>query len=386
MQLLWFIPTHGEGRYLGTAIGGRVVNFDYWRQIAQAVDHLGFTGALLPTGRSCEDAWILASTLVTHTKQMKFLVAIRPGIMSPGVAARMAATFDRISGGRLLINVVTGGDPVELAGDGLHLSHDDRYKLTDEFLAVWRQIAAGETAEFQGDYLNIQSGKLLFPTVQKPHPPLWFGGSSPIAQEIAAKHVDVYLTWGETPEQVAKKIASVRKLAEAQGRTLRFGIRLHVIVRETESKAWDAANDLIRYVDEDAIAQAQQAYARMDSEGQRRMTTLHNGSREALEISPNLWAGIGLVRGGAGTALVGDPDTVAQRMLEYQELGIDTFIFSGYPHLEEAYRVAELLFPRLPLQNQPAVEPQLLSPFGEVVANQDFPRQPTKEKTIATVD
>jgi alkanesulfonate monooxygenase len=381
MQLLWFIPTHGEGRYLGTAIGGRAVNFDYWRQIAQAVDHLGFTGALLPTGRSCEDAWILASTLVTHTKQMKFLVAIRPGLMSPGVAARMVATFDRISGGRLLINVVTGGDPVELAGDGLHLSHDDRYRLTDEFLAVWRQIAGGETADFQGNHLNIQSGKLLFPTVQKPHPPLWFGGSSPIAQEIAAKHVDVYLTWGEPPEQVAQKIASVRRLAAAQGRILRFGIRLHVIVRETESQAWDAANDLIRYVDDLAIAKSQQAYARMDSEGQRRMKELHNGSRETLEISPNLWAGIGLVRGGAGTALVGDPDTVAQRMLEYQEIGIDTFIFSGYPHLEEAYRVAELLFPRLPLDNQPTLEPQLLSPFGEVVANQEFPKQ-----QIATVD
>ncbi|MDM9384115.1 FMNH2-dependent alkanesulfonate monooxygenase [Chlorogloeopsis sp. ULAP01] len=386
MQLLWFIPTHGEGRYLGTAIGGRAVNFDYWRQIAQALDHLGFTGALLPTGRSCEDAWILASTLVTHTKRMRFLVAIRPGLMSPGVAARMAATFDRISSGRLLINVVTGGDPVELAGDGLHLSHDDRYELTDEFLTVWRQIAAGEIADFQGDYLNIQGGKLLFPTVQKPHPPLWFGGSSPIAQRIAAKHVDVYLTWGEPPEQVAEKIASVKRLAEAEGRTLRFGIRLHVIVRETEGQAWDAANDLIRYVDEEAIAKAQQAYSRMDSEGQQRMQNLHNGSREALEISPNLWAGIGLVRGGAGTALVGDPDTVVKRMQEYSELGIDTFIFSGYPHLEEAYRVAELLFPRLPLENQPILEPQVLSPFGEIVANREFPKQQIKEKTIATVD
>lgn len=386
MQLLWFIPTHGEGRYLGTAIGGRAVNFDYWRQIAQAVDHLGFAGALLPTGRSCEDAWILASTLVTHTKNMRFLVAIRPGLMSPGVAARMAATFDRISGGRLLINVVTGGDPVELAGDGLHLSHDDRYKLTDEFLTVWRQIAASEVSNFQGDYLNIQDGKILFPPVQKPHPPLWFGGSSPIAQEIAAKHVDVYLTWGETPAQVAEKIASVRRLAEAQGRTIRFGIRLHVIVRETESKAWDAANDLIRYVDEDAIAKTQAAYDRMDSEGQRRMQELHKGSRDALEISPNLWAGIGLVRGGAGTALVGDPDTVAKRMLEYTDLGIETFIFSGYPHLEEAYRVAELLFPRLPLENLPAIEPQMTSPFGEIVANREFPKQPVNKNTVATVD
>lgn len=257
MQVLWFIPTHGDGRYLGTGIGGRSTDLSYLKQIAQAVDRLGFTGALLPTGRSCEDAWIVASTLVSHTQQMRFLVAIRPGLVSPGVAARMAATFDRLSGGRLLINVVTGGDPVELAGDGLHLSHDDRYKLTDEFLSAWRAIASGEDANLKGDYLDIRGGKLLFPPVQKPYPPLWFGGSSPIAQEIAAKHVDVYLTWGEPPQQVAQKIASVRRLAQAEGRNLRFGIRLHIIVRETESEAWDAANQLIRYVDEDAIATAQ---------------------------------------------------------------------------------------------------------------------------------
>ena len=381
MQLLWFIPTHGDGRYLGTATGGRAVSFPYLRQIAQAVDDLGYTGALLPTGRSCEDAWIVASTLVQFTRQMRFLVAIRPGLVSPGVAARMAATFDRISGGRLLINVVTGGDPVELAGDGLHLSHDQRYELTDEFLTVWRAIASGQVANLKGNYLDIQEGKLLFPPVQKPYPPLWFGGSSVVAQQIAAKHVDVYLTWGEPPAQVAEKIASVRRLAEAQGRTLRFGIRLHVIVRETESEAWDAANQLIRYVDEQAIALAQNAYARMDSEGQRRMSELHKGDRSALEISPNLWAGVGLVRGGAGTALVGDPKTVATRMLEYADLGIETFILSGYPHLEEAYRVAELLFPHLPLENLPTVEQQhVLSPFGEIVANEEFPKQQSKQK------
>jgi alkanesulfonate monooxygenase len=385
MQVLWFIPTHGDGRYLGTGIGGRSTDLSYLKQIAQAVDRLGFTGALLPTGRSCEDAWIVASTLVSHTQQMRFLVAIRPGLVSPGVAARMAATFDRLSGGRLLINIVTGGDPVELAGDGLHLSHDDRYKLTDEFLSAWRAIASGEEANLKGDYLDIRGGKLLFPPVQKPHPPLWFGGSSPIAQEIAAKHVDVYLTWGEPPEQVAQKIASVRRLAQAEGRNLRFGIRLHIIVRETESEAWDAANQLIRYVDEDAIATAQKAYSRMDSEGQKRMSQLHNGSREALEISPNLWAGVGLVRGGAGTALVGDPDTVAARMLEYTDLGIDTFILSGYPHLEEAYQVAELLFPRLPLENLPTLRQQVMfSPFGEIMANDNFPKQQSRRPT--TVD
>jgi alkanesulfonate monooxygenase len=386
MQVFWFIPTHGDGRYLGTGIGGRSTDATYLRQIAQAVDRLGYVGALLPTGRSCEDAWVVASYLAAHTTQMKFLVAIRPGLMSPGVAARMAATFDRLTGGRLLVNVVTGGDPVELAGDGVHLSHDDRYRLTDEFLTVWREISQGKESNFKGDYLDVQGGKLLFTPLQQPHPPLWFGGSSPIAQDIAAKHVDVYLTWGEAPAQVAEKVEAVRQRAAAAGRTLRFGIRLHIIVRETESAAWDAANQLIRYVDETAIATAQKAYARMDSEGQRRMTQLHSGNREALEISPNLWAGVGLVRGGAGTALVGDPETVAARLQEYRDLGIETFILSGYPHLEEAYRVAELLFPHLPLEHQPQLERQVLfSPFGEVVANETFPPSPSLQP-LTTVD
>lgn len=374
MQILWFFPTHGDGRYLGTRYGGRAVTLDYLQQIAQAVDHLGYTGALIPTGRSCEDAWIAAASLIPVTQRMKFLVALRPGLTTPSVAARMTATFDRLSQGRLLMNVVTGGDPVELAGDGLHLSHDARYDLTDEFLQVWRRVVAGESVDFQGNYFDIQGAKLLFPPVQNPYPPLWFGGSSVAAMRVAAKHIDVYLTWGEPPEQVAEKIAQVRQLSEAQGRTIRFGIRLHVIVRNTLTQAWDAANELIEYVDEEAIASAQNALSRTDSEGQRRMTQLHGGSKTALEISPNLWAGVGLVRGGAGTALVGDADIVVKRILEYQELGIESFIFSGYPHLEEAYRVAELLFPHLPLEYQPpSLATNMMSPFGEIIANDRYP-------------
>lgn len=373
MDILWFFPTHGDGRYLGTPIGGRAVTPDYLKQLAGAIDSLGYAGALLPTGRSCEDAWITAASLIHVTKRMKFLVAIRPGIASPGMAARMAATFDRLSKGRLLVNVVTGGDPVELAGDGLHLSHDDRYTLTDEFLSIWREIMAGEVVDYEGKYLNVKGSKLLFPPVQSPYPPLYFGGSSPVAKQVAAKHVDLYLTWGEPPAQVAEKIADVRKLAAEQGRTLRFGIRLHVIVRETESEAWHAAHQLIQHLDEETIAAAQKALSRADSEGQRRMVQLHNGSQASLEISPNLWAGVGLVRGGAGTALVGDPDTVATRMLEYANLGIDTFILSGYPHLEEAYRVAELLFPKLPVGITLPPPSRMISPVGEVIANEKIP-------------
>lgn len=377
MDVLWFIPTHGDGRYLGSTIGGRATTYPYLRQIAQAVDDLGYTGALLPTGRSCEDAWIVATSLLSVTQRMRFLVAIRPGLSSPAMAARMAATFDRLSNGRLLINVVTGGDPAEQAGDGVHLDHKARYELTDEYLSIWRAISSGEEIDFSGNYLQVKGGKLLFPPVQQPYPPLYFGGSSQSAKLIAAKHIDLYLTWGETPAQVAEKIEEVRTLAAENGRTIRFGIRLHVIVRETKSKAWEAANELIKYLDDETIAAAQRILARHDSEGQRRMRELHGGSRESLEVSPNLWAGVGLVRGGSGTTLVGDPDTVAARILKYADLGIDTFIFSGYPHLEEAYRVAELLFPRLPLENIPAPVGEIMTgPFGEMVANQHLPKQP----------
>ncbi|MBD2259477.1 FMNH2-dependent alkanesulfonate monooxygenase [Pseudanabaena sp. FACHB-2040] len=374
MDVLWFIPTHGDGRYLGTAVGGRAITPDYLRQLAVAIDHLGYAGALLPTGKSCEDAWITAASLIAVTQKMKFLVAVRPGISSSGMAARMAATFDRLSQGRLLVNVVTGGDPSELAGDGLHLDKTARYELTDEFLHVWRGVMQGEVVDFEGKHLSVKGAKLLFPPVQAPYPPLYFGGSSAIAKEVAAKHVDLYLTWGEPPALVAEKIAEVRSLAAQHGRTLRFGIRLHVIVRESEAEAWEAANRLIHHLDDETIAAAQAALATADSEGQRRMVALHHGGRDNLEVSPNLWAGVGLVRGGAGTALVGDPDQVAARIQEYADLGIDTFIFSGYPHLEEAYRFAELVFPKLPLKNLPKAAPsRYISPLGEIIANEKIP-------------
>jgi len=371
MQVFWFFPTHGDSRYLGTQQGARQVDHAYLTQIAQAADRLGFDGALIPTGCSCEDPWVTAASLIPATQRLKFLVAVRPGIMSPTVAARMAASFDRHSNGRLLVNVVTGGDPVELASDGLWESHDQRYQITDEFLQVWRGVLAGDTVDLDGEHIKVKGAKVLFPPVQTPHPPLYFGGSSEAAHELAAEHIDVYLTWGEPPAAVAEKIADIRARAAVRGRKVRFGIRLHVIVRETNEAAWKAAEELIQYVDDSTIAAAQAAFAKMDSEGQRRMAALHGGKRDKLEVSPNLWAGVGLVRGGAGTALVGDGPTVAARMQEYADLGIETFVFSGYPHLEEAYRVAELLFPHLPGKHGSA---SANGPLGEVVANHHPPK------------
>ena len=379
MKVFWFIPTHGDSRYLGTSHGGRVLDLGYLQQVASAVDNLGFYGALLPTGRSCEDAWVTASFLAANTKRMRFLVAVRPGLVSPTLAARMAATFDRLSNGRILINVVTGGDPVELAGDGLFVDHDTRYKITDEFLSLWRSVLANEgEVNFEGEQLRVRGAKILFPAVQNPYPALYFGGSSDGAMDVAAKHVDYYLTWGEPPEQVKEKLAKARNYAYAKyGRELKFGIRLHIIVRESEEEAWRDAERLISQVTDKTVALAQQTMARQDSVGQQRMLALQKlsgstRSRKDLEISPNLWTGVGLVRSGAGTALVGSVENVAQRMKEYAELGIDTFIFSGYPHLEEAYRTAELLLPNLPLDHgDDGRESSADFSPGEVIAN-DF--------------
>src|SRR3954470_44755 len=371
-DILWFLPTHGDGRYLGTSAGGREVNFNYLRQVAQAADQLGYSGVLLPTGRSCEDSWVVASAVAPFTERLNYLVAVRPGLQSPGVAARMTATLDRVTNGRLLINVVTGGDPVENKGDGVFLPHNERYEVTREFLTVYSDLLAGKTVNFEGKHIRIEDGRLLFPPVQAPRPQLYFGGSSDAGIDVAVDTVDKYLTWGEPPADVAGKIAKVRAAADARGRKLSFGIRLHVIVRETNDEAWAAADDLIKHVTDETIASAQKIFSRMDSVGQQRMSQLHGGRRDKLEISPNLWAGVGLVRGGAGTALVGDPDTVAARIREYQDLGVDTFILSGYPHLEEAYRFAELVFPLLSLQQTGNVRQFRANtgPFGETIANE----------------
>jgi alkanesulfonate monooxygenase len=348
LRMFWFLPTSGDGRYLGSRQGHRPADFRSMREIAMAADRLGFEGVLLPTGPQCEGAWMMGAAIAPWTERLKFLLALRPGVQTPAHWARESATLDRITEGRLLLNVVTGANPKELAGDGIYLDHAQRYGQTDEFLTIWRRHFTEASVDFEGRYLSCRGGRLVHRPVQTPYPPLWFGGSSDVAIDIAARHVDTYLTWGEPVAQVAEKIARVRAAAAKIGRTVRFGLRIHLIVRETDDEAWAVADRLIAQLTDATIAEAQRRFREeSDSVGQQRMVALHGGRRDALEIAPNLWAGIGLVRPGAGTALVGGPATVAARLREYQALGIETVIASGYPHLEEAHTVAELLFPAL---------------------------------------
>ncbi|MET8096822.1 LLM class flavin-dependent oxidoreductase [Streptomyces sp. NPDC005236] len=350
----WFLPTNGDSR---DVVGGghgtpttasgrdRPPTVAYLSQIARAAEDLGFLGALTPTGAWCEDAWLTTAMVSRHTERLKFLVAFRPGFVSPTLAAQMASSFQRQSGGWLLLNVVTGGESHEQRAYGDFLDKDARYRRTGEFLHIVRELWDGKTVDLSGEHLRVEDARLT--RVPDPVPDVYFGGSSPIAGEVAARHADVYLTWGEPPAQVAEKIAWVRGLAAAEGRTLRFGIRLHVITRDTSEQAWTEARRLLDGFDPDTVRSVQAGLARSESQGQRRMLALHGGGRDGLEIHPNLWAGIGLVRGGAGTALVGSHEEVAERIEEYHALGIDEFVLSGYPHLEEAYWFGEGVLPRL---------------------------------------
>jgi alkanesulfonate monooxygenase len=365
----WFLPTSGDGRAIvghghslplagedrrprpsGAAGQERPPSVEHLAMVARAAEENGFEGVLTPTGTWCEDAWLTTAALIPQTRRLKFLVAFRPGLVSPTLAAQMAATYQRMSGGRLLLNVVTGGQADEQRRFGDHLPHDERYARTGEFLSIVRGAWSGQPYDFAGEHYRVEGATVLRPP--EPPPVIYFGGSSAAAGPVAARHVDVYLTWGEPPAQVAEKIAWVAGLAAEQGRALRFGIRLHVITRDSADEAWAEAGKLLSHIDPAEIASARGILSRAESVGQQRMNALHasfngNGTARDLEIYPNLWSGVGLVRGGAGTALVGSHEEVADRIEEYAELGITEFILSGYPHLEEAYWFGEGVLPVL---------------------------------------
>lgn len=348
----WFLPTYGDSRNLvtgghGTAMhGDRPATLRYLRQICAAAEDNGFEAVLTPTGLWCEDAWLTTAMLIEDTETLKFLVAFRPGLLSPTLAAQMAGTFQRHSGGRLLLNVVTGGEPLEQGAYGDFLDKQARYARTAEFLHVVRELwTSKEPVSFAGEHIRVEGAQLNNPP--DPIPAVFFGGSSGSAGPVAARYSDVYLTWGEPRAAVGEKLDWIRGLAVDAGREVQFGLRIHVITRPTAKEAWAEADRLLASVDPADIERVQASLARSESEGQRRMVELHGGSTSKLLIAPNLWAGVGLVRGGAGTALVGSHAEVAERLIEYSQLGITHFILSGYPHLEEAYWFGEGVLPLL---------------------------------------
>lgn len=348
----WFVPTSGDGRRLGRPDPEREASLEYVIRVARAAESAGFAGILVPTGIPYLESWMVGSAILHHTERIVPLVAFRPGLISPSVAAKTAATLDQFGRGRLAVNIVTGGSPRELGQDGDFLAHDERYARTDEFLEVVRKLWREPTVVHEGRFYKIADGVLNPKNYQGREIPVYFGGSSERGKEVAAKYADVYLQWGEPVEQIADQIREVQAQAARYGRTLEFGVRMHVIVRDTEQAAWQVAEELIGEIDPEVEARMQAYFREADSVAQRRMSQLVKGN---LRFGKYQWAGIGRVRKGAGTAVVGTPEQVEEVLRDYAEVGVTHFILSGYPHDEEALRFGETVLPRFQQEIKPII-------------------------------
>lgn len=358
LDLHWFIPAGGDGRELGhsalhgagsSAPGFRPPSPAHLRLVARLAERAGFDGAMLPFGPTQLDPWPLAAWLAQDTRRLRLLLSYRPGLEGPVAFARRAAALQRLSGGRLVLNIVAGSQDAEQRAYGDPLDHDARYARAAEVLQIARAVWAGEAVEHAGPHLLVH--RPAEPAAAVAAPVLHIGGASPAAEQLALRHGDALALWGETPPAVAARVARLRAAPRGRPDPLRFVLRVHVIAREQAATAWAEADRLLAGLTAAQVERAQQQLARVESVGQARMRALHGGRlvrhARALEVHPNLWAGIGLVRGGAGTALVGSHEQVVDRLREYAAAGIGSFVLSGYPNLEEGERLGRELLPRL---------------------------------------
>ncbi|WP_245802116.1 LLM class flavin-dependent oxidoreductase [Corynebacterium pacaense] len=368
VSLHWFLPTYGDSTGIidsahsysttpdarGAAEKVRRGTLSYLTQIAQAAEANGLDSMLVPTGAWCQDPWVVASALIPATTTLKLMVAVRPGVISATTTAQMSAAFQNLSGNRLALNVVTGAEDGEQRAYGDFLNKHQRYQRSGEYLALLRSLWTSEQPiTTRGDYVHVERAAID----QQPAvlPPVYFSGASDIALEIAAQHADVYLTWGETSERVSALAARVSELAHHRGRDLQHAIRFHVIARPTSEEAWAVASRLIENCDPEQVARVQRGLRNAQSQGQQRMNETYtelasfdaDTDVRALQIQPGVWAGIGLVRGGAGTALVGSYEEVAELIELYRDAGEEHFVLSGYPHLEETFHIGEGVIPAL---------------------------------------
>ncbi len=354
-EYAWFLPTgrYGDGHAINARVPERRPTVDYISAVARAAEAAGFVNLLVPTGSHCLDAWMITLAVAGRTERIRFCVAFRPGLMSPVLTAQQANTYDAITGGRLTVNVVTGSTPLDQRRYGDHLAHAERYARTEEYLDIIRALWRNEgPVSYDGRYYQIENAALYASAVSKPHPAIYLGGSSEAGRRVGAKHADVHMMWAVRPEQVAADAADMRRRAEVAGRDdLRFGLRLHVLCRESQKEARRAAHALL----ENSALENTGVWAdqrnRSESEGQRRMNELYASGSPWL--TETLWMGVNKVRSGAAAMLVGTPDMVAAALREYVEAGARNFILSGWPHLEEAEIFGREVMPLLE-DTQPA--------------------------------
>lgn len=314
---------------------------DHALSVAKATESAGFQGGLLPSFPVTEDPWAYASTLLPETSTYRFMIAYQPGFLHPLQVARQSATFQRLSGGRLVFNVVTGGGGPAQLWWGDQIDHDARYVRTKEFLDILKRVWAGEPFDYDGRFFRTRGATLPDHLLGADFPELYFSGSSDAAIDAAGQHSDFYLSWLEPRAALAEKLDRVREKAASIGTSPKFALRIDVIARRTAELAWDVVdrawrNPLQRGNGDtgDSIGAARLAGAVPQS-----------GDWRDLEIEPGVWGGFDKLRAGPGLGLVGSYEQVAEQLQGLIDLGVDSFILAGTPHLEEAYRVGEEVLP-----------------------------------------
>lgn len=347
-DLLWFCQLAADGEFIGT-VPERKPTLEYISSLVETAAEMGFSSLLTATNFHAEhEAWTASIATLARTRGAGLLIAVRPGMFHPAIFAKMAATAANLFPGRVRINVVTGSNPAENAMYGDMESHAERYARTREFIAILRDLWRGEPVDHDSERYPFK-GAIVSPVPPEPVP-IYLGGHSDDAQRIAAELADVYLVWGDTIDGVRARLTTMRaqeaRVTRLADTPLTYGLRCHVVVRETEDEAWKAAERLISRIDPEVRRRFIEATGSVDSEGQKRQAALVAAS-SSLIVEPNLWAGVGLARSGVGVAIVGSPEQVAAKLRAYEDLGIGTFILSGYPHLEECRRFGEMVMPLL---------------------------------------
>lgn len=342
----WFLPMYQDSRHYGGDPAARAANPDYLRDVTRAAQRNGFESLLLATAHASRDTWLTAAAVAAHTERIRFIVAFRTGYTLPTLTAQMIDTFQQLNADRLDINIVTGSDGPEQRAYGDDIAKDVRYRRTDEFLTVLDAELRGEAYRFSGEYYQADSPGRPSPVSRRPT--VFFGGLSPEAADIGARHADVQLMYGETPPMAAEHVERVSALAARHGRQIEFGIRIQVISRDRTEDAWAETERILARLTPEQVATRQRQLAERQSIGQRRVQSLNPGviDPDRLRPYPTIWSGLGLIGGGGGsTALVGSHEEVAERIGEYLSVGVRHFIVSGAPLLEEAYRFGEGVIP-----------------------------------------
>ena len=350
LEFGWFLPTLGDtddyGDPLKIAAGA-----DMFERVAVAAEAAGFEYMLIPVGHQCWDAWMTGAAMIGRTKSMRMLIAARPSYIHPVLLAKMISALDQLSGGRVSINLIAGQSEAENLAEGVKWSKEQRYEIMEEEVQILKTLwTSGGKADFDGKYYTLKQAEIVPLPFQKPYPKFYLGGGSGQAWELSAKHSDVHLFWGDTIEQIAANMATLRAMAAPHGREadLGFGMRLQIICRENEADAWEAAEGLVRNVTAERERYIKEHYA--NSAANQRVQELRRTKGDL--IAPNLWSGLARARPGAGIAIVGNPEQCADTLQQFIDVGCHSFCLSGYLHDEECWRFKRLVRPILAERNE----------------------------------